>query len=449
MTQSHDSESKVPPPANFPSHYDPFQALRRPLLSPLAALAQSLTAGVGLLILAASFWLFFWPQGLSPRSASNPAALPAFDAPVDPLVGDPTAGISPVPTSNPAPSLPAISAEKTRQQMDLSLAKTQQREALGVGKELRRLVQDWNAEIERWDQEVVPLLTNADGKTLAAKGEWVLGFRATFDEPRPGTIAAEEMAVTVNDLLAPLETALADPADASLPPREMVPRLRLLQSQAKEARDRFRSARQEIQALVTLAKQQGASSNSSLQEAIARMQQQEALQNQRAKALAAEEAKLKAAALDRETEALKIVNDAKLRKKQAELDDQERQAKAEKERLRKLAHAPEVQKYLGNFFKKGFTQPKFTPGIYGLADKVRDEGPVSLKALQTAGCLSKDTEGLRQLNLSLTGESDRPHWDFGHSPVHWTKEGQSFLKKAQDLLIQLGPILVEEGMLAP
>lgn len=98
-----------------------------------------------------------------------------------------------------------------------------------------------------------------------------------------------------------------------------------------------------------------------------------------------------------------------------------------------------------------------------------EEGPMSFRALMEFGALNPDMQGLEMLlgvanargnnraNYSLHGirsggghpDKSRPKWGYGDQLSRLTQEQVTEVRRIQQLLIELGPTLVEEGMLAP
>ena len=116
---------------------------------------------------------------------------------------------------------------------------------------------------------------------------------------------------------------------------------------------------------------------------------------------------------------------------------------AEHARKKALAQSTEV---------KDLLKPFTTRGYYVIGGKASfDRQAVSLKALQAAGALDPSAKGLdRLLDIGRErGDKERPR--FGY-PDAWKKLSPSQkdeLKKIQAYLIDLGEVLVEEGLLAP
>lgn len=140
------------------------------------------------------------------------------------------------------------------------------------------------------------------------------------------------------------------------------------------------------------------------------------------------------------------------------------QADAKRIELVQLAHSQQVQQDLKPFLSKGFWQP----GDRGARDNI-DELPMSFSRIQSVGALAESREGL--INL-INMVNERPIRGFTmprcHRPSGWQphiddirpKWGyQSFeglspaqlqeIRRIQSLLRELGPTLVEEGLLSP
>ena len=79
-----------------------------------------------------------------------------------------------------------------------------------------------------------------------------------------------------------------------------------------------------------------------------------------------------------------------------------------------------------------------------------EESPMSLSALKGMGALEPSTEGLKWLarvggHRKLSG----PRWGVNSQPNNWSEDDKRLLKEAQQLLRELGPILVKDGKLSP
>ena len=117
---------------------------------------------------------------------------------------------------------------------------------------------------------------------------------------------------------------------------------------------------------------------------------------------------------------------------------------ARKVELRKKASDPSVQAKLAPFIQKGYWQ------IEGYSTEMK---PLSFTTLQSIGALDDSIKGLAALAKIAVSMDDRvrPRLKLAGGPVFFQKYPASIekLKEAQNLLIELGPVLVEMGKLQP
>ena len=117
---------------------------------------------------------------------------------------------------------------------------------------------------------------------------------------------------------------------------------------------------------------------------------------------------------------------------------------ARKVELRKKASEPSVQVKLAPFIQKGYWQ------IVGYSTEPK---PLSFTALQSIGALDDSIKGMGALIRIATRQDDkvRSRWKLVGGSVYFQKYSESMekVKEAQNLLIELGPVLVEMGKLQP
>lgn len=119
-------------------------------------------------------------------------------------------------------------------------------------------------------------------------------------------------------------------------------------------------------------------------------------------------------------------------------------SEAEKKLLAQKCNDPEVRRLLAPFLAAGYTQPN-TPGQHP------DKLPISFTQLGSCGALSPDREGMRRLIVVATWKGDkvRPRWSVSQNFNWLSPDDIEMVKKAQSLLIELGPVMVEQKMLSP
>ena len=125
------------------------------------------------------------------------------------------------------------------------------------------------------------------------------------------------------------------------------------------------------------------------------------------------------------------------------------EAQKDKERRAELAQkaqSAEVKSILAPFLAKGRLQPLDLQRSNNPSSL--DEKPVSFSQIGQYGALNDETQGLSRLLLLANNRHDtRPRWAI--SSDKWSKKDIEFLRRAQELLRELGPTLVELGMLSP
>lgn len=349
-------------------------------------------------------------------------------------------------------------AAETQLDTRIAAAKAAQKVLAELGGEVNRVLDEAAAEADRWDKEVPQLLTNDDGRAVAAKPDATKAFRALYDLERPGRPDVVRIRTQVETLLAPVDKAFKDPNNVWDKTADAERRLSALLSQAKVMRDTLRNRRTQIDSLVTVSKREGKAGSMTLREAIHVFAHAEALEasalitkardearreTDRVLAETLGEADRRAGQTAAKTEAAKA--EAARLQQEAEADNKLKQAA--KDRLREKAKSPEVQQDIAVFLAKGFSQPR--AGGSGFFDRTAESAPVSFTRLETGGYLDETTDGLKKL-LRLGAEpnfnNDRPKWKF--NPHRLDSSNEAFLKKVQAELRELGPVLVEEGLLS-
>lgn len=175
----------------------------------------------------------------------------------------------------------ATAASIHRQQ--LTTAKFKQRQAIAAFDELTRDLAEWEGELTAWRNEVTPLLMSDEGKRVASSPDLTRRFRAVLNQDRPGSEAIAVAKRQAEELISPVRESLANAEDAAPPSDEIVTTVRGLQTQARNARERYRQGREGVKALLSGATAAGAKT---LEQAIAQADQEDSLE--RAAAVEAE-----------------------------------------------------------------------------------------------------------------------------------------------------------------
>jgi hypothetical protein len=141
---------------------------------------------------------------------------------------------------------------------ELDWAKTQQRKFLQDYVLLGRGLSEWRKEERLWRAEVVPLLENKAGKSLAAKSAAVQGFRAIYRQPRPELSRATEIEELARELTRGAQRASVDAEDDYIPEVGARELMSALDREAWDAANGYREGRQLIAALVVESRDQPA-----------------------------------------------------------------------------------------------------------------------------------------------------------------------------------------------
>lgn len=357
---------------------------------------------------------------------------------------------------------PEAAAFESLRKAKIAAAKVSQRRTLDIGDEVIAAANEGHFEASQWDSELAAILDGDTGRRIAAKPELVKTFRAVTEVDRPSKSEFEQFKVLATTALEPVNKAAANPENTWDNLADTSKVLITLRADARSRRDAVRAARGRMQSVVSLAKRDALTEpppgSKSLQEAIRGLEQQEAeelaVAVQAAREKAREEVKLLLATtaaenvrLAGQAEAKREAAKAETARTKIELEAEALRNKVAKDRLRAKLEAPEVLQDLAIFTAKGYTQPG--QGGTGVFEKTDVFGPVSLTRLKTGGYLDPSADGLKKL-LRLGAEpsmsNDRPKWKF--NAFRLDQSNEAYLKRVQALLVELGPLMAEDGLLA-
>jgi hypothetical protein len=310
-------------------------------------------------------------------------------------------------------------------------------------------------ELRLWQDEVVPLLTNEDGKYVAADPEAAEKIRGFFNlrESIPDSIATGQTAL-LEGLHGDLSKTIEQVDLGSIPSEESEAELRkTIDSRIAEARttrDRIRALRQATQRLVTEAKAGNQKSPYSLQDVLAQIDLEAMAQIAR----------------ENEEQMAKVQRDMAKKKSDQEirhyvqkvLDELEKnelihtihRGKVANQALIDRAKSIEIQNKFAPFLMKGRMVPDMTYGwtieeqmTWKAADR---DVPLSYSYLEKIGALNDDDAGLRRFAAigKAGGRSGRTPWNISYS-----LNDLSAVAEAQALFKELAPVFIEQKMLLP
>jgi hypothetical protein len=409
---------------------------------------------------------FFGKVGGPAKSTAQPSAFEPWDAPTSRDGGAAKAG----PTASPDVRL---ASDRGVEQQALAFAKTRQGLAVARADDVTRLADECLSEIAAFEATVQPLLANDDGKKVAGDPVQLARFRAVIEKDRAGKDVADRVRRAASDLAAPVRASQANAKDASNPSDLVTAELDRLATQLAGLKRVWEQDRRTVEAVVADAKRGGhPAATQSLDQAVRADAEAEALalatatEKERARVRAemkekqvreagelerkVEEAKLEKLRSTRLAEAGRIQTDADITREKGKDAVAAEKAKLERERQLKKIQTPEVKQTLAPLLTPGYHQPfRYKAGALGL-ERTAKKQPVSFSRLQEAGALEQTIKGLGEL-ADITGSKDddvRPRLKLPDYTQWWSTAQQEKIQKVQDLLIELGPTLVEEGLLA-
>ena len=465
-----EARSRLEPPAEAttPAGGLPWQRFATPVRTSLIGVGAALALGF------AVYRLFF--MGGS-GTANEPAREPNTTVATFPPDGNPQPATPEVVRTIAADKLEAQTTEQATAQsvmrVQTAAAKVKQQQAAALAGNVLAMIDAWEQELDLWDNNVSGLMTSAKGQALATQRQLVKRYRAIVAFERPSREGAEALRSSVQSLLGPIQLALDNPADAMVPDEAITKQLQDLLQKAREARDGFRKPRVQIESLVSHALASGEPGRKPLRDVLKEQEEEDALaatavieaeeqkareENTRLIARARKEqidaaGKAEADRIRAETDAKRtlgefevkrIAEEARIAKVKSEREMQERLAAARQEELERKFQAalPEIQRLLKPFITDGYTQL-----VSGGYQKTATKGPVSFSRIQGAGHLERTTEGIQSLRSAMwvSGANDR---DLGAFPDYYNRDWQPGTLRAQELLIEFGPLMVKKKMLA-
>lgn len=371
-----------------------------------------------------------------------------------------------------------LDRKKAEDDAKKTLARSRQEEALVVVRNATNSLEKLLGSMHQMATDAASFRTNDLGRKLAAFPDLVGQARHLFGTEFR-SLPTENEAITRLEGTRRLELDLVSKLGGTYEPgADLLSANHATIAWAEEAQRRVSLAQTSLAALITEARVKvtsGTSPVGSLDEAIRQLSEGEALLRQQAMAAALAAARKEAdkkltSALESQIKTEAEVKAALLAQKDAEAKAQlerevmERQAQqrladtqsklgvsgtdneARKLVLKRKAEDPRIQAKLAPFTTPGYLTAK---GVISV-----DKLPISYTELKSIGALEPTIAGIQRMVLvAYVGkDKDRPRWRFQHmDAASWKRVPTEMdqVKEAQALLIELGPVLVEMGKLAP
>jgi len=373
-------------------------------------------------------------------------------------------------------TLADLAQKKAAEDARLTLARNHQSELLAQVHAATNALQQLLSDTENLRLDTAALRTNTSGKTIAAIPELITLARRFLESEVPTLPQRDEITLHLEAARRIEQQLLPNLGTPYDPAPDLQQTLQASTQWAAERQLKVAAIRQELTSLVQESKVKlppaTQSSNSlTLDEAISHLNTQEAdtaLQTREHTAAAAKsEAELERA----KAEAEKILADAKkeasairesiheederaalerskreaalkLDETKTQVANQKTQDEAQKLVLRQKASDPKIQAELAPFI---------TPGYMQLHTIGAEKLPYSYSDLKNYGALTPGLPGLAKLVriASHPGDKVRPRWKMNYQLFQRHPDNIEKVTEVQNLLIELGPVLVDMGKLQP
>ncbi len=368
-----------------------------------------------------------------------------------------------------------------------------------LASETAKWLDDGRRIADAWTHSVQELNTSQEGKLVAQHHDLVQKVAYLTGQPRPTSAELVSLRTDLVQMESELTTRQNQPEPEPLP-EELSPKLRDLHEQSRDALAQWKSADDQLRAIVREAVRRSQASSVAAEEPAASLASSsranepspsppsvstpespapsnaakpveasrpepaapakpsppvesassasrsastdlaDAVQRQRdQESLAKVEAEMQ-----RQRELAAEQETLRLAKERRQLEEAERKAAQLEE-----ARSPEVAQELMPFLARRSLQPRLAGSSVQMS-RTFDDRPMSLSALQGIGALSATDDGLETLaRVGGHRELGSPKWSMRPSSRTWNDETREQLKRAQELLRRLGPVMVEAGLLSP
>lgn len=345
--------------------------------------------------------------------------------------------------------------ERNEQQEVLAIAKSEHLEVSNQGKRVQQALEELQRLRSEWISEILTLLDNEAGHYIASDANLVREFRSHWESVEVvSEDVLENQLQELDTLLTPVKAVLDSGNIVGTPDPQLAARLTSLKERVDLALKPLEETLPALKSMAEDAQKANRKSNNSLRATIEEMKKAEAqVRAERiAKARAATEEEVTNQLAEQETSLIRA--EAEKKRQEMELEEERLRAEMAREKLRSRANHPDTLKSLKPFVSKGksvfacsnASSYRWVNSSWNEAEqKARGPLPMSLSAIICAGALKDSNEGRETLyDLATDQSNDRPDWDVNTGSIDW-----NVVKANQELLLELGDVLVEEGHLLP
>jgi len=304
-----------------------------------------------------------------------------------------------------------------------------------------------------------------EGRRIAAEETLLEQFAAVVNRPHPNSSQIAGWRQDADEITEVCKTALSSPSLLAEPSEKAIQHVEAMQQAIAQA---LLESRNDLTAITALAQSSAQNTPASVNLGEAMASREENRQRQRLAELTRDREMIRTQAEDQkkaeDLTAERKLNDEKLEQQRVanemKITQERAKTKREQELLKetqdKLAAERAYQEKLKNFEKalpeiRSLLSPMISHGrmqIGGAGWIAGEEGPVSLDALKRSHILDLGEKGVYYVSGLFCGPSCRNDRPLGGFPESFTYQ-EAKIRRAQELLVEFGDILVEKEMLRP
>ena len=372
--------------------------------------------------------------------------------------------------------LDELDRQKGAEEAKRTLALNRQKDVLAQVRAATNSIEHVLAELNKLKADAAALKSNDDGKRVALHSQLVSQARAFYDTQIPTLPAAENIITRLEAIRRIEQQILSKVGTAYEPEPELAAEAQKATLTSDQDGQKLAQVRANLSSLLQESKIKYTTAtitatSPTLEAAIKQLTDVEVSIASRTLADQTAQAKDQAAQTLAKAEAQRIIDDANREATKIRVDAEDKKAALEREialkkagqqtedaktkvavdtaadearklELRKKASDPQVQVLLAPFI---------TPGYWQLYETGLEKKPLSLTKLKASGALEPTQKGgsVMALIVSTSTDKARPRWDI--NPKLYTRRPEAIerIRQVQQLLTELGPVLVEMGKLQP
>jgi hypothetical protein len=345
--------------------------------------------------------------------------------------------------------LDVLNTAKQLRDEELRVAINKMEEAKYAAKTTVNAIDKMETELNRWVVTKKEIESTELGQRIAADSSLVEIYLTLLEKELPDQDFAKHLRDRIESLMQPLNEAIEINATYS-PNSNLIQGIEGLKTQANEARQSIEQLNSHIQAVLLRAPAKP--SEATLVEAIDNLKKRYAANQadliSKAVTEAREQGQQKLADVQAELQRVKDAQQAEAIRREAELRDS--QLVKVRSHNEALAAFEKDEATIGQYLKS-LTTPAYTQLDRSRFKAVADKQPISFSALNMAGCLIENVEGLKKLAGVIQDQDNTRPNTLPIDSKQRLHSGEAHVvdavKTTQELLLKHSAILIEKGML--